>query len=151
MSVDPVRIAKGDKFTMGKILEKFIDDVSEAVEAGGIALTLDITNDNDYTKKQRGALHVWCKLMAEALNDAGFEMQVAILNKRKEEMIIEIPWDGATFKKIWYKQTLQKMTGLKSTEDQKTVTPGEVYNVLARFFSEAYGVHVPWPSNAHPT
>lgn len=146
MAGDLVKISKGDKFTMGKILEKFIDDVSEAIEAGDIALTLDIISDNDYTKKQRGALHVWCKLMAEALNDAGFEMQVTILSRSKEETIIEIPWDGPTFKKIWYKQTLVKMTGLKSTEDQKTVTPGEVYNVLARFFSEAYGVHVPWPS-----
>ncbi|MEE9304387.1 MAG: hypothetical protein V3U84_11490, partial [Thiotrichaceae bacterium] len=108
--------------------------------------TMEIVNDNDYTKKQRGALHVWCELMAKALNDCGAEMQITILNKRGKKIQVEIPWTKDTFKEVWYKQTLKKMTGLESTENQKTVTPSEVYNVLARFFSETYSVHVPWPS-----
>ena len=97
------KISKGYEFTLSRVLSEFVEKAEAAMRAGDIELDLDIINDNDYTKKQRGALHVWCKLMAEALNDAGFEMQVTILNKRKEEAIIEIPWCGASFKKIWYK------------------------------------------------
>ena len=138
-----VTITKGDNFTAGQFMSTAIDDVMNGVESGDIKVTITIENANDYTKKQRGALHVWCNLMAEALNDSGADMQ-KVLNRRNP---VDIPWSMDRFKEFIYKPMLEAMTGMKSTEQQKTVSPSEVYNVLAKHFSQHYGVHVPWPSN----
>lgn len=135
------KIAKGDGFSLDKIMTPFLDELGDAVTAGDVKLTITIESNNDYSKKQRGALHIWCRDMATALNDAGYDMQ-KVLNRERP---VDIPWSLDRFKEFCYKPTLEAMTGKKSTEDQKSVTPSEVYDVLARHFSKTYGVHVSWP------
>lgn len=98
--------------------------------------------ESDMTGKQRGALHVWCKQFAEALNNAG--------HLRKKVMmggdIVDVDWSMEAFKEDVYKVMLHALTGKNSTEKQNTVNPSEVANHVNRHIGQTYGVTVGWPS-----
>jgi hypothetical protein len=112
----------------------------ERIDNAPIGTEVEITPPG-MTKKQRGALHVWCEMMAKNLNEAGLDMVKVLSHKT------EIPWSMITFKENVWKPTLKAMSDKDSTEDQNTVEPSDVYNVLARHFSQKMGLVVPpWPS-----
>ncbi|MEE8289585.1 MAG: hypothetical protein V3R25_09250 [Nitrosomonadaceae bacterium] len=97
-----------------------------------------------YTKKQRGALHVWCRMLAECLNDAGLHMVRQMVFSDKE---VEIDWTDLLVKEFIYKPMLQSMTGKQSTEDQSTVNPSDVSQTITRHFAGKGIVCPAWPSN----
>lgn len=110
-------------------------------EVGHVNVTAN--TENNYTGKQRGALHVWCDMCAKVLNEAGI-----YLNRKSVfgDHDIEILWTGILFKEHVYKHILNAMTGLDSTEDQKTVTPTDVSQVISKQYSENGLICPPWPS-----
>lgn len=100
-------------------------------------------NENSYTKKQRGALHIWCQQCADTLNNAG------ITFKRKSvfgDHDLEMPWTMFLFKDQVYKLVLAAMTGKDSTEKQNTVNPSHVALVISRQYAENGLICPPWPS-----
>lgn len=122
------------------------------------------------TPAQRGAMHRYFELLAQALNDAGYTQDIilthklitalealinlwdddfyapqlhATLNKYRPRMAIS--WTKESVKELW--RTLQiPMTGKESTEK---LTPGEVGRVHqdfdARIAEITNGVRVEWP------
>ena len=92
------------------------------------------------TAKQRGALHLYCELLADALNSAGLDMKKTL----KPE--IDIPWTKDSVKRHLWKPILEAMTSKESTEDMDTIDPSSVYETLNRHLCEKFGVHVEWPS-----
>lgn len=96
------------------------------------------------SEAQRGALHLYCKRLADAMNDAGYDMN-AVFDIIHEQGV-GIPWNMMRVKENLYKQILDKMTGKESTEDMSKVEPGDVYAVLDRWTSEHLGIHIEWPS-----
>lgn len=99
--------------------------------------------EKQQTGKQRNALHVWCGLMAEALNDAGMlRPKVSI----KTGEIIYVSWTKETFKEDVYKFMLDAIKNIKSTEDQKTTDHDLVYRNIVSYYSEQGLECPPWPS-----
>jgi len=97
-------------------------------------------NTSDRTIKQNASLHVYCELLAEALNDAGLDMKKTL----KPE--VDIPWRKESVKEHLWKPIQKALTGKESTTEISTVEPSEIYDVLNRHISEKFGVHVDWPS-----
>jgi len=93
------------------------------------------------TQQQNKALHKYCELLAEALNDAGFDQKV-VLSYRT----VDVPWDKDRVKlNLW--QDLQKaMFGKKHTSELSTGEVNEVYEVLDRWTAQHFGIHVPFPN-----
>lgn len=91
------------------------------------------------TIQQNKALHVFCELLAEALNDAGYDMKKTL----KED--VEIPWNKDMIKEYIWRPVQKAMTGEESTTDLNTVNPSDIYAVINRHMSQKFGVHVPWP------
>ena len=95
---------------------------------------------NRRTALQNRSLHKYYSLLAEALNDGGFEMQKVIRQS------VEIPWTGTTVKEILWRP-LQKAYKLEhSTTRLKTTDIDKIYLVLDRAISERTGVTIPFPS-----
>jgi len=118
-----------------------IDAQATARINAGSKLTLEI-HDNKYSKKQRGASHVWYKLCSDYLNDSGFT------RKGKSKITgdpIEIPWTDTAFK-AFYKDVLYEYNQMLSTEDQESTTPSEIREIVHRYFSDRGGCLPPWPS-----
>ena len=96
------------------------------------------------TPQQRKAIEVYCKLLADALNDAGF---LLIVPGFKEDFTV--PWSQALVKdNIW--RTLQiAMFDIESTADLNRAQVSEVYEVIARNMAER-GISVAFPQSRHP-
>ena len=92
------------------------------------------------TNKQNAALHQYCRMLAKALNDAGFDM------KRTLKADAEIPWGEWNAKEMLWRPIQKAMYGIESTSDIDTLQCQEVYKVLDRHLGSKTGVTVPWPS-----
>lgn len=97
------------------------------------------TYDNR-TLQQNRALHKYCELLAEALNDAGYDMRKTLKHD------IEIPWNKNRVKEFLWKPIMETMTDKESTAELDTVEPSAIHAVLSRHLGEKLGVYVPWPS-----
>ncbi len=95
-----------------------------------------------YTVKQNSAIHVYCRQVAEALNDGGFDMQKVLACKP-----MSIPWTKISVKEFLWKEVLKAISLKQSTTEMITTEPNEVYDILNRFLGENFSIHVPFPKN----
>ena len=92
------------------------------------------------TPSQRGALHLYFRRLAEALNDAGLDARKTL----KPEL--EIPWTEAMIKDLLWRPIQVAMTGKHSTTELDKIEPGDIYSVLDRHLGEKFGLHDKFPS-----
>ena len=97
-------------------------------------------NRKPRTLSQNAALHLYYRMLAEALNDAGLDARKTL----KPE--IEIPWTPEMIKDLLWRPIQEAMTGKHSTTELNTVDPSEIYQVLDRHLGEKFSLHVPFPS-----
>lgn len=93
------------------------------------------------TLTQNKALHKYCSLLSETLNDAGYDMKKVL----KEE--VDIPWTMESVKEHLWKPIQRSVIDKESTTEASTADYSSVHNVLSRHLSQKLGVYVPWPSN----
>lgn len=93
------------------------------------------------TLTQNRALHLWFRLLAETLNDAGLDMRQVI----REE--VEIPWTESAVKEYLWRPVQKAMLQKQSTTEANRTDYTEVRDVIARHLGQRFGVEVPeWPS-----
>lgn len=92
------------------------------------------------TLSQNAALHLYCRRLAEALNDAGYDMQKTL------KPGVSIPWNENLVKELIWRPVQEAMTDKHSTTELNTKDPSEIYEVLNRHMSEKFGISVSWPS-----
>ena len=95
------------------------------------------------TAKQRNSLHVWCGMIANRLNSAGYPRKEILL---RDDSIVEYDWCKDTVKSKIYKPILKAIKDKTSTEDQATKDHDIVVRHIARFLSEKGIECPPWPS-----
>jgi len=86
--------------------------------------------------QQNKSIHLDCKLIADALNDAGLDMKVVL----KPE--IEIPWSQETVKKYLFKPIMKAHTTKESTTELEK-TSGEIdriHDILMRHLGTKFGI-----------
>ena len=103
-------------------------------------LTLKIKGGKTRTSTQNNALHVYCRLLSEKLNESGLDMKKVI----KQE--VDIPWSTSLVKEYLWKPVQTVVTGDESTAKVASEDYHKVYSVLSRHLSEKFGVHVEFPS-----
>ena len=91
------------------------------------------------SNQQNRSLHKYCRMLADALNDAGWDMKQTL----KED--VEIPWTEQSAKEHLWKPIQIAMYGVESTTEPETGQYPEIYRVLDRHLAEKTGVSVPWP------
>ena len=97
------------------------------------------TTGRQRSEPQNNALHKYCELLAEALNERGLDMRVVL----KPE--IEIPWTKESAKNHLWRPIQVVMTDKESTAKANRDEYGPVYETLNRHMSDKFGVYVPWP------
>lgn len=120
--------------------EFFNSAVLQAVLAGK-TITYSIEVDKRSTKQQ-AALEIWCRGIAEALNDGGLSMQKVL-----EAKSVDIEWTGETVKSVLFRPILKAIAEVSSTADAGTKDYDVVRQTLTRHLGENLGVTCPpWPS-----
>jgi hypothetical protein len=123
-------------------LEEF-DIMVEEMRAGYIAnqrLTCIIEDEEQYrTSQQNKALHVFCSLLAKALNEVGLDMQKTLATAAS------IPWSGDSIKESVWRPVQIAMFKKKSTTSLSSKQVSKVYEVINRHMGENHGVSMPFP------
>jgi len=89
------------------------------------------------------SLHVYCKKLAEALNDAGYDFKKFL---EVAEYKLDVPWT-----KDLVKEQLWRVVQVAQTEKQSTteIIPYEalqIYEIVNSRVAELTGVSVEWPN-----
>jgi hypothetical protein len=92
------------------------------------------------SKKQDSSMHVYCRQVAQCLNDMGITC-----NKFFNEGY-EMKFSEDIIKRDIWKVVQLAMTGKESTKDLDKKEVSEVYEVVNKKLSE-HGAHIAWPSN----
>jgi len=96
------------------------------------------------TSKQNSAIRVYCRNVADTLNDAGFDMQSFPWKEG-----FKLPWSDYTVMEFLWRKIQEAMTGKHSTTKLETQEVNQVYEVLSQKLSEAAGISVPFPSKSN--
>jgi len=89
--------------------------------------------------KQRAALEVYCRMLGESLNDAGYDMRRVLKSE------VEIPWNQETVKEYIWRPIQKLVTGDESTTQPDRDEYPEIFEVIYRHMVEKFGVVVAWP------
>lgn len=92
------------------------------------------------TAKQNSALHLYFSMLANELNDAGYDMRKLIRDE------IDIPWSGSSIKEYLWKPIQKVMLKKKTTTKLTTEEIDKIYDVINKHVSERTGVSIPFPS-----
>lgn len=93
------------------------------------------------TLTQNRALHMWCKMLADVLNDAGLD-QMKVL---KHDACI--PWSQHTVKENLWKPVQEVMLNKASTTEADRKDYNDVHMAICRHLAQKLGITCPsWPS-----
>lgn len=96
------------------------------------------------TPPQNRALHLFCRHMSEALNDAGLNVMATLKHDA------EIPWNEHLVKELIWRPVQVAMYDKKSTTELNKLEVSDVYEVINRHLAEKHGIVVPFPSEEIP-
>lgn len=94
------------------------------------------------TTLQNASLHKWATLMADSMNDAGYDQRV-VMEQFKEGF--SVPWSMEAVKNI-YRTVAHAMYDVESTAELSTTQLQRVYEVVDARLSEITGIRHEWPS-----
>lgn len=94
------------------------------------------------TNTQNRALHLYCRMLAEALNDAGLDQRQVL------KPGIDIPWTPDAVKEQLWRPVQIAVIGKESTTDADSDEYSQVYDVLNRHLITRLCVSVPWPQQS---
>ena len=98
------------------------------------------------TPKQQAALEVYCKQMAEALNNAGFDQKATIELFTR----IDLPNTQESVKDVFRACMVVGYPEKRSRTELNTMEIQHLYDVVNRAFSTRAGISIDWPSTEPP-
>tara|TARA_R110002072_G_scaffold302866_1_gene489335 strand:- start:44 stop:463 length:420 start_codon:yes stop_codon:yes gene_type:complete len=93
---------------------------------------------------QNKALHQYCEMLAEALNDRGLDM-VLVLHRNPE---MKVSWTKQAVKEKLWRPVQEALLNKKSTTKANRNEYSKVYDELNKHLINLHGVSVPWPEKA---
>ena len=90
------------------------------------------------TSKQQAALEVYCRMVAEELNEKGITMTQFFKGG------FEVPFSQQIVKDHLWKPIQKVVLGIESTTDADTCGYNQVFEPLNLKLAD-WGIHVPWP------
>lgn len=97
-------------------------------------------NDKTRTNQQNKALHLFFTMLAENLNEAGYDMRKTL------KPSIDIPWNTTTIKEFLWRPIQKAQLGKESTTDLTTKELDMVLETLTRHLGEKLKITQPFPS-----
>lgn len=119
-------------------LDSFYQYLAAEVEKGPINIKVSSAN-KQRTLTQNKALHLYFKLLSDALNDGGYNC----FNFFKEGFAV--PWNKELVKELIWKPIQEVMLDEQSTAKANTVDYSKVYDVINAHLIENKNIFVPWP------
>ncbi len=110
---------------------------------GGIRVTIEDTMDKTITGKQMACIHIIYRQFAEALNNAGYDIQRAINMKG---IRFPISFTEENVKEIFGRPVIRSLYPKKrSHTNLSTTETREVFEVLNAAMAKVFAISLPWP------
>ena len=123
--------------TNSQDLDAYIKNIRIRFEKDKI-IKVDAKSGKTRTLTQNASLHKFCSMLAQAMNEAGFDFRVFI----KEGY--PVPFTEELVKEYIWKPIQKAVTGHESTTKPEPKQYSEVYDALNVKLAE-HGLYVPWP------
>lgn len=94
------------------------------------------------TNQQNRALHLFCKIIADKLNEQGQSYNIAVFYDK----IFEVPFTLNIVKDQIWKPIQLALYDDESTTTLTTEKINQIVNVINKFMAEKYEIYVDWPS-----
>lgn len=104
-------------------------------------IIVTVKNGKQRTAKQNAALHKFFRMLANALNDAGFEMKKVLAAKS-----VDVRWSAESVKEVLWRPLQEAIINETSTTKVDRKAYDKVYEVLMKHLGELCGVYVPFPN-----
>ena len=121
-------------------LNAYIDLVKNNFKEHG-TITYSYKKGRRRSGVQNNSLQLYCQRMADALNDAGFDMKYIM----KDDA--DIPWSKDSVREHLWMGIQKAVTGQSSTTEPSTIEYVNIYDILNRHMINKHGIAVEWPSN----
>lgn len=121
---------------------KSLENAQKALEKTWLEnkyLTVSVVAKKKRTLTQNSALHLYFRMLADALNDAGLDQRKTLKPN------IEIPWNEAAIKELIWRPIQLAVVSKESSAELTTSEVQEVYEVLNRHLADRFGITVAWP------
>ena len=92
------------------------------------------------TEQQRKGIEVYCRELAEALNEAGYEIKKVMAVKTAD-----VPWTQESVKELLWRPIQEASVGKHSSAALEVSEVDRVYSILDRHISSNFGVHLEFP------
>lgn len=92
------------------------------------------------TGSQNRSIHLYFKLLAYELNEAGFDVMKTM------NQDIAIPWNEHLIKELIWRKVQKAMTDKRSTTKLNTDEISKIYETINRHLSSTLGVSVEFPN-----
>ncbi len=92
------------------------------------------------TQRQNRALHVFCRHVAEELNEKDLDCSMVL-----KDGVTAIKWTDHLVKEHIWRVVQETQTDKKSTRDLDRAEVSLIYDIINRHLGEKFGVHVPFP------
>jgi len=127
--------------TNSQDLDAYIKNIRIRFEKDKI-IKVDAKSGKTRTLTQNASLHKFCSMLAQAMNEAGFDFRVFI----KEGY--PVPFTEELVKEYIWKPIQKAVTGHESTTKPEPKQYSEVYDVLNVKLAE-HGLYIPWPCRSN--
>lgn len=91
------------------------------------------------SQEQNAAMHLWLTWVAEALNEAGYDMQTVLSEGAG------LSWTMESAKENLWRPIQKAMLKKQSTTELYKPEVSDVYEHLNRFLSTKFGIHIKFP------
>lgn len=103
-------------------------------------LLVRVRTGKQRTLTQNRALHLFLGMLADELNEGGFDM------RRVLKQDVDIPWTTETCKEFLWKPLQEAMLNKSSTTEADRTEYTQVHETLSRHLGQKLGIRVPeWP------
>ena len=99
------------------------------------------------TQAQQAAIEVYCRNMADELNNAGYEFTAFIEHKKR--MGYQVPWSQSLFKEQVWKPIQKILLEKQSTTKLDTKEVSQIYEIVNRKMAEIAGISMQFPERDH--
>lgn len=121
--------------------DQFIREVEDLYNEYGY-LTFSWTEGRKRSDQQRKAIEVYCRELAQQLNDAGMDQRKVLAEMREG---VELPWSQERVKEVLWREVQIAAVGKNSTTTLERDEVSKVYDILNRWTADALGVSVQFP------
>lgn len=119
--------------------DKAIASLTAAMIMGSVHVTIE--PEATRTLPQNSSLHLYCTMLADALNAAGWDM-VKTLSLKPD---VDVPWSMTSVKNELWRPIQQAVIDKQSTARMQKKDVSTIYEILNRHTSSKLGVSVIWP------